>query len=86
MMSIIGKRVVVIWSNSDYDSSVPFPSVGSVGTITSEMDRDGDFDVEFDDQPCPVGPDTSWCTNRLMVIFREETHDAHRGVTSEKLH
>lgn len=85
-MSIIGKRVAVVWSNSDYDSIIPFPSVGSVGTIVSEIDRDGDFDVEFDNQPCPVGPGTSWCTNRLMVVFWEEIHCSHGGMMNEKVH
>ena len=85
-MDIIGKRVAVVWSNPDYDSTIPFPSVGSVGTIVSGIDHDGDFDVEFDNQPCPVGPDTSWCTNKLMVVFWEETHNYQRNVTNEKVH
>lgn len=85
-MSIVGKRVIVVWSNSDYDSSIPFPSVGSMGTIVSEIDHDGDFDVEFDDQPCPVGPETSWCTHRSMVVLWGENQSATQGELHGQLH
>lgn len=67
-------RVMVIFVNSDYDNEeVPFPPIGTKGTVISPLDEFNEFDVMFDDYPCPANiPDESWVTHRLMVVFIDD--------------
>ncbi len=70
----MNNRVVVIFQNPEYNSNgCPFPPVGTKGTLASEIDEYGDFDVMFDSYPCPVSlPDTSWVTHKSMVVYIDE--------------
>jgi len=70
---MIGRRVVVIYSNQEYSCSAecPFPPIGAIGTIISELDKDNEFDVVFDEYPWP-GEDESWTVHRLMVVLLSE--------------
>ena len=64
-------RVMIIHSNQKYASNdLPFPPVGVKGDIVSDIDEDGEYDVEFDGFPCSTTPaDPSWVTHKSMVVF-----------------
>lgn len=66
-----GRRVQVIYDKQEYGTIVkPFPPVGTKGTVISDLDDECEFDVLFDDYPCPTDPrDPSWVTHRMMVVF-----------------
>lgn len=68
---IIGKRVLVVFSNQAYASNEnKFPPVGTCGVVLSEFDLDGECDVDFDDYPCINTPlDPSWITHKNMIVF-----------------
>lgn len=67
----MNKRVMVIGQNEEYGAqNVLFPPIGAVGTTISFMDDEGDYDVMFDEYPCPTYlPDASWVTHRSLIVF-----------------
>ncbi len=71
--TLIGERVQVMDCDQEqfdeYGSIIPFPPVGTKGTIVSHtIDQDGDVDVVFDDYDCSHY-DYRWCTNVRMVMI-----------------
>jgi hypothetical protein len=61
---------VVIHSNQEYRSDdVPFPPVGTTGTVLSGPDRDGDYEVLFDDYPIVSPVDPGWFAHKTMLAF-----------------
>lgn len=68
------KRVMVIHSNHDYDANEhSFPPIGAIGTTISEIDEYEEYDVLFDNYPCPNSlPDISWVTHRSMIVFIDD--------------
>lgn len=75
-MSAIGKKVMVIHSRLDYSANgAPFPPIGAVGEIISEIDKYGEYDVMFHDYPCPVQSDTGWVTHQSMIVFIDDDSD-----------
>ena len=83
---IMGRRVMVIYDNQEYGTKVkPFPPVGTLGTVISEMDEEFEFDVMFDNYPCSTTlPDESWVTHRLMVVFIDDTSSLKDNYTVVK--
>lgn len=71
----MSNRVAVIFSNREYDSNgMPFPPIGTLGTVVTPLDEYGDYDVVFDDYPCPVPsppplPSDSWVVHKNMIVF-----------------
>lgn len=67
----MNRRVVVVGQSKEYGTRfLPFPPIGTLGTTISGMDEDGDYDVMFDDHPCPSNnPDESWVTHKSLIIF-----------------
>jgi len=69
----MNRKVVVIISDQEYKAdNMPFPPIGTVGVSVSGMDADGEYDIVFDDFPCPVPPDISWVVHRTMIAFLDE--------------
>lgn len=69
----VGKRVVVIHDNHDYDcDDIPFPPIGTLGTVVSPLDEWDEYDVRFDNHPFPFGDDNSWVTHKSMIVFIDE--------------
>jgi len=65
----VGKRVVVIGINRDYDSNfLPFPMIGTLGTIIDGLDEDDEYEILFDNYPC-MRLDPAWTTHKNMIIF-----------------
>ena len=63
-------KVIVIYSNQSYaGSNTPFPPVGAIGTIISEIDGEGDYEVVFDEYPCDTPDDPAWFTHKSMIVF-----------------
>jgi len=63
-------KVIVIHSNQSYSGEhVPFPPVGAIGTIISEIDSDGDYEVIFDGYACDTPGDPAWFTHKSMIVF-----------------
>lgn len=67
---MIGSKVMVIFSNPRYSagSEMPFPPVGAVGEIVSNIDDFDEYDVLFYDYPCNT-IDPSWITHKNMIVF-----------------
>lgn len=64
----IGQRVMLICSCPTYSSDwYPMPPVGSLGTIDSELDEHGEYDILFDNYPCP-GLDPRWITHMSHIV------------------
>ena len=63
------KRCVVVAQNSEYDSNeLPFPPIGSKGTIVQDVDEFGEYEIEFDDYP-PCAPlSREWSAHHTMVV------------------
>ena len=71
-------QVIVIHSNRYYDSNdVPFPPIGVIGEIVSDLDKYGEYDIIFENYPCPVGDD-SWVTHKSMIVFINPPHENER--------
>ena len=91
-------RAVVVFSNQEYACTrqyawedeetllAPYPPVGAVGNVVSDLDDDNEIDVDFPDYPCPAGPDTSWVTHISMVaFFNDPTEDEVRAFSGKCL-
>jgi hypothetical protein len=65
---------MVVNSNREYDSApgYPFPPVGATGEIISGLDNYNEYDVMFDEYPCPVQTETGWVTHKSMIVFIDE--------------
>ena len=71
----MNKKVMVIYSNREYDSeNVPFPPIGTIGYIVSDLDEYHEYDVIFDKYPCPV-QDISWVTHQNMIVFIDHFYE-----------
>lgn len=64
-------KAIIISRNSNYDSSIPHPPIGSIGTVLSDMDDEGDLDIYFAEYPCPVS-EPEWVININMVVFLDD--------------
>ncbi|GIC77661.1 hypothetical protein [Moritella sp. F3] len=82
----MSNRVVVIFQNPEYGTEdLPFPPVGTKGTVIGSLDKYGDYEVMFDDYPCPVGLEESWETHKSMIVFIEDPKVINDGVESTEL-
>lgn len=64
-----GQRVMLICRCPSYTANgYPMPPVGNLGTIDSELDKFGEYDVWFDNYPCPVGLDPRWVTHWSHIV------------------
>ena len=73
MMKIIemGDRVVVIARSRKYQSECQLmPPIGATGEVISHIDEWGEYDIMFDEYPCPVVlPDKSWVIHRNLIAL-----------------
>lgn len=77
-------KVMVIYSNPDYSADeCPFPPIGALGTVISGIDIYGEYDVMFDDYPCPTPPDPSWVTHKTMIIFLNDDINEYADLLEE---
>lgn len=84
-MSISRPKFCVVVKRLDgYDSSVPFPPIGSSGEAVSEFDNEGDCDVIIYDHPCPVGEE-SWVAHKSMIRFLDHNTDIDFVWTPEEV-
>jgi hypothetical protein len=68
--SAIGRKVAVIFSDRRYGGTgLPFPPVGAVGEIVTDLDEFGEYDVLFYDYPCNTLNDPTWITHQRMIVF-----------------
>ena len=58
---------MLIALNSQYDSEIPHPPIGTCGTVVRDVDEYGDYEIDFEGWPCPVAPFT-WEIHKSMVI------------------
>jgi hypothetical protein len=64
---------MVIVSDQRYASdSVPFPPVGTKGTVIKDIDSDGEYDVMFDDWPIVSPVDPGWFVHKTMIVFIDD--------------
>lgn len=63
----IGQKVVLIFRDA---TEIPtLPPLGAIGEITLGLDDCGEYDVRFDDHPCPVSlPDDSWVISKNWIV------------------
>lgn len=82
----MNRRCVVIKDNKEYGTEfLPFPPVGTLGTTISELDDYGDFDVMFDNYPCPNNnPDESWVTHWNMIAFLSDDEIEQEEVLAQE--
>lgn len=72
----MNKKVMVIHSRNDYGANgTPFPPIGAIGITISGIDRYGEYDIMFDEYPCPNSmPDESLVTHKSMIVFIDDDH------------
>lgn len=76
-MKDIGRRVLVIVSDQRYASgAIPFPSVGTTGTVIQEMDEDGEYEVLFDDWAPVSVVDPGWFVHKSLIVFIDDSPKA----------
>lgn len=64
-----GQRVVLICRSPQYGcNGSPMPPVGNLGTIDSELDEYCEYDVLFDNYPCPCDNDPRWITHMHHIV------------------
>lgn len=59
----VGAPVKII----SHDPDDYMPPIGTVGTILTPMDDEGDFDVLFAGHPCPNLPGSYWCVPKCQL-------------------
>jgi hypothetical protein len=66
--------IVFLINRGEYHSSHGhWPPIGSLGVIHTESDQYNEYDVMFDNHPCPVClPDESWVVPCAWVIPVED--------------
>lgn len=80
-----GRRVVVINQGVGYDSGTkPFPPIGTVGTVLTELDIFQEYDVLFDNYPCPTDAEPSWVTHKSMIVFLDGGERGELDSTEEE--
>lgn len=65
-------RVILIVSDQRYSSHLPFPPVGTTGTVIAGLDEDGEYEVLFDDWPIVSPVDPGWFVHKSMIVFLDD--------------
>ena len=83
----MNKRVLVVGGSKYYGTRfIPFPPIGTLGTTISHMDEEGDYDVMFDNYPCPNNlPDESWITHKSFIVFIEKEDSKQHNFDAVKI-
>lgn len=80
----MNRKCVVIHSREDYScNETPFPPIGTIGYILTDIDECQEYDVLFPSYPCPTVNDPTWVTHKSMISIIDE--DKMIGKTNERI-
>lgn len=49
------------------DDGLPWPPLGAIGSIDTELDKYSEYDVGFPSHPCPIFPKT-WVVHSSYIV------------------